>query len=348
MEGTGLVLSGGGGKGIYQVGMLKALAEAGKLDDVVAVSGTSIGCVNAILFAEGIAEGKSETSNGLAHAIEQMEQVWNETDYGVFFNIDYKALKAGDLHFSRNSTIDLMDEYINYSFFDNSNDMQIMPMYCAVAKCPPEVQSSEEITNEELKLLTNREEAVYRNYELKYLDFMGKDKNYVRNAVLASTALPVIYKPVSMNGELYIDGGVRDNVPIKPLYDMGLRKFIVIELSSRSFAAFDKFPDAEFVSIYPSRSLGGLFGGTMCFDKEDLAIKKELGYRDGKRYLKTRFEKDEYFISLEPAMAERDFQDILKQRQFQKTYDSLNNDISGRFDYINKLEESLDGHFKES
>nr|MCR4847097.1 patatin-like phospholipase family protein [Eubacterium sp.] len=47
MEGTGLVLSGGGGKGIYQVGMLKALAEAGKLDDVVAVSGTSIGCVNA-------------------------------------------------------------------------------------------------------------------------------------------------------------------------------------------------------------------------------------------------------------------------------------------------------------
>ena len=73
----------------------------------------------------------------------------------------------------------------------------------------------------------------------------------------------------------------------------------------------------------------------------------------GKDLLITReqavpLKKDEYFISLEPAMAERDFQDILKQRQFQKTYDSLNNDISGRFDYINKLEESLDGHFKES
>ena len=34
---TGLVLSGGGGKGIYQVGILKALAEAGLLNDIVAV-----------------------------------------------------------------------------------------------------------------------------------------------------------------------------------------------------------------------------------------------------------------------------------------------------------------------
>ena len=57
MEGTGLVLAGGGGKGIYQVGIMKSLAEAGLLDDIVAVSGTSIGGVNAVLFAEGLAEG---------------------------------------------------------------------------------------------------------------------------------------------------------------------------------------------------------------------------------------------------------------------------------------------------
>ena len=308
MEGTGLVFAGGGGKGVYQVGMIKALAEAGKLDDIVAVSGTSIGCVNAILFAEGLAEGKTETSNGLDHVIEQMEQVWDEIDYSVFFNIDYASLKAGDTHFSRNSTIGLMDKYINYSFFDDSNDIQIMPMYCAVSKCPPEIKSSDEITSEELKHLIKQDTSIYNRYELKYLDFMGKTKEFVRSAVLASTALPVIYKPVEIDGELYIDGGVRDNIPIKPLYDMG-----IIELTSRSFAPFDKFPDAEFISIYPSRSLGGLLGGTMCFDREDIAIKKELGYRDGKRYIKTRFDKDENYIAMEPALAEHDYQDILKQ-----------------------------------
>ena len=348
MEGTGLVFAGGGGKGIYQVGMIRALAEAGKLDDVVAVSGTSIGCVNAILFAEGLAEGKTETSNGLDHVVEQMNQVWDEIDYSVFFNIDYTALKAGDLHFSRNSTIELMDKYINYSFFDDSNDVQIMPMYCAVSKCPPEVQASDTITFEELQLLLSEDKSVFQKYELNYLDFMGKSKEYVRSAVLASTALPVIYKPVSIDDGLYIDGGVRDNIPIKPLYDMGIRKFIVIELTSRSFAPFDKFPDAEFISIYPSRSLGGLFAGTMCFDKEDIAVKKELGYRDGKRYIKTLFEKDEYFISMEKALAERDYQDILKQREFHKTYTTLNDNISERFDYINKLEESLDEHLNKS
>ena len=62
-KGTGLVLAGGGGKGIYQVGVLKSLAEAGVLDDIKAVSGTSIGGVNAVLFSEGL------VGNGLDFAI---------------------------------------------------------------------------------------------------------------------------------------------------------------------------------------------------------------------------------------------------------------------------------------
>ena len=111
MEGTGLVLAGGGGKGVYQVGMIKSLAAAGLLDDVVAVSGTSIGGVNAVLFAEGLLEGKlafdksiSEnvinneaaphidekirTAAGIEHTVKQMEDVWNEIDFSVFFDFD--------------------------------------------------------------------------------------------------------------------------------------------------------------------------------------------------------------------------------------------------------------------
>lgn len=45
----GLVLSGGGGKGAYEVGVLKALAE--KKVPITAVSGTSVGALNAALFA---------------------------------------------------------------------------------------------------------------------------------------------------------------------------------------------------------------------------------------------------------------------------------------------------------
>ena len=38
-KGIGLVLAGGGGKGAYQLGVLKALKEKGLLDEVTAISG---------------------------------------------------------------------------------------------------------------------------------------------------------------------------------------------------------------------------------------------------------------------------------------------------------------------
>ena len=46
-----LCLGGGGGKGAYQLGVYRALAEYGLIDKVTAISGTSIGAINAVLFA---------------------------------------------------------------------------------------------------------------------------------------------------------------------------------------------------------------------------------------------------------------------------------------------------------
>ncbi len=50
-EQLGLVLAGGGGKGAYQVGVWKALAEYGLAQRVTAISGTSVGALNGALFA---------------------------------------------------------------------------------------------------------------------------------------------------------------------------------------------------------------------------------------------------------------------------------------------------------
>ena len=47
----GLVLSGGGAKGAYQAGVWTALAERGLAERVKAISGTSVGAINAAVFA---------------------------------------------------------------------------------------------------------------------------------------------------------------------------------------------------------------------------------------------------------------------------------------------------------
>lgn len=47
-------------------------------------------------------------------------------------------------------------------------------------------------------------------------------------AILASTALPGIFPPVAIDGELYIDGGVVNNVPISQAIALGARRVYVL------------------------------------------------------------------------------------------------------------------------
>jgi NTE family protein len=47
-------------------------------------------------------------------------------------------------------------------------------------------------------------------------------------AILASTALPGIFPPVAIDGELYIDGGVVNNVPISRAVELGARRVYVL------------------------------------------------------------------------------------------------------------------------
>lgn len=45
------MLAGGGGKGAYQIGVLKALVETNLIDKIQVIAGTSVGALNAILYA---------------------------------------------------------------------------------------------------------------------------------------------------------------------------------------------------------------------------------------------------------------------------------------------------------
>ncbi|PKK92721.1 MAG: hypothetical protein CVV61_08295, partial [Tenericutes bacterium HGW-Tenericutes-6] len=46
---VGLALGGGGARGSYQIGILKALEEANILEDIHHISGTSIGSINTLM-----------------------------------------------------------------------------------------------------------------------------------------------------------------------------------------------------------------------------------------------------------------------------------------------------------
>ena len=50
--------------------------------------------------------------------------------------------------------------------------------------------------------------------EIEYIS----EGNVVK-AIQASSSIPIIFSPVEIDGQLYVDGGLLDNVPIKPLID---------------------------------------------------------------------------------------------------------------------------------
>ena len=294
---VGLVLSGGGGKGAYQIGVLRALAEEGQLDKVVAVAGTSIGAVNAVLYAQG--------------DFDKAYKTWDDIDMGVLFDFDPAMLAQGKICFSRDEMNRLMNQYIDYDKIATSE----LEIYCGVA-----------------------EELGVDNYRPEYMKLNGRSVSEIQNILMASTALPVVYDTVVIGGKHYRDGGVVDNEPVKPLYDAGIRKFILVNLDYARVFKPEQFPGAEFIIIDPSRDLGDIFDGTLNFSKGDKTIKRTLGYKDGKRAIKVLIEKDPSYISMAPALAARDYEETVREYEREKRVTALEQSVSSSFDYIAELE----------
>ena len=55
----------------------------------------------------------------------------------------------------------------------------------------------------------------------------------VGKAVMASSCIPGVFKPVEHDGRMLVDGGIMENVPIQPLCDMGMDYVIGVDLNTR-------------------------------------------------------------------------------------------------------------------
>lgn len=296
-SGIGLVLSGGGGKGAYQIGVLRALKENGYLDNVVAISGASIGALNAVLYA--------------MDDIDIMNKAWLDIDMDTVFDFDINMVLNNRPYFSRDEMLKMLEKYIDFQKLKNSP----VDIYNSICK----LDSSQ------------------NNLSAEYRKLSDYDIETIKKILMASTALPIIYEAVEIDGNYYRDGGICDNEPIKPLYDAGIRHFIVIGLKHGKILDTSGWPDAEFVSIYPSYDLGDLIQGTLNFTDKAVKFREKLGYKDGLRSIKTKFLKDELYIKMEPVLAKSDYDEILMEEKQALAYDTMNERVSSHMDYFNKL-----------
>jgi predicted acylesterase/phospholipase RssA/CRP-like cAMP-binding protein len=178
--GCGLVLGGGGARGLAHLGVIRALEEAGVPIDVV--GGTSIGAIMAGLCALGLDDA------------ERVRRVTNIARNGrrlVTPTLPLIALSAG--------------RHVDRILADNLGFVPIedLPLrfYCVSAN------------------LNRADEVIH-------------ERGPLWPAVRASLALPGIYPPVYAAGELLIDGGALDNVPVEVMRGrVGTGSIVAVDVS---------------------------------------------------------------------------------------------------------------------
>lgn len=261
MKGTVLVLAGGGGKGAYQIGVWKAMRELGIDKEICAVSGASVGGLNGALFVQGNYEGAERTWLSMnaqkiltSNKGTLLEELQDFIEKGPAMEAE-AMLKEGI--FSRDGLVQIIRQELDVNKITGS----LLPCYLACYN-------------------------VSRNL-MDYINIVGMTQNDMETILLATSALPGIFGPVKFGKSMYLDGGLKDNVPVRPLYNAGYRDFMVVHLSSRSIVDETEFPGAAMVQIVPSQDQGDFMTGTLDFSPEGAKRRMELGYEDAKKILKS-------------------------------------------------------------
>ena len=90
---TGLVLPGGGARGAFQVGVLKAIAEMlppGSVNPFPVISGTSAGAINSVVLAS--------KARRFRVAVAELERVWGHFHSGQVFRTDSMTMFKSSMH----------------------------------------------------------------------------------------------------------------------------------------------------------------------------------------------------------------------------------------------------------
>lgn len=196
---SALVLSGGGAKGAYQVGVIEELLQEKVSIDLI--TGSSIGAFNGALLAEFINSGMSSRN------IEKtLNHIWKEVK--DFLKINWQGFLNNIL-----TPLDFP------SLFTNEAIAELLKNYI------PENRKFKDYTRCQLSITGTN----LSNYELDTFDYNSKVS--VHEAVLASMAYPAALPAVDIDGDYYIDGGTLNNAPLKEAILWGAEFIYVVFLT---------------------------------------------------------------------------------------------------------------------
>ncbi len=201
---VGLVLAGGGAKGLYHIGVIRALEENNIPIDYV--SGTSMGAIVAALYASGYTTDEM-TAIVTSGAVEQWVSGQIDDKYRFHFNERvekpamlsvYAEVKYDSLKGKNTAAVRLPHSFVSTAQID----MALVELFSAATVACDGNFDNLMVPFRCIATDMNRHEAVeMRDGDLSF-------------AVRASMAYPALFRPVTDDeGRVLVDGGCYDNFP---------------------------------------------------------------------------------------------------------------------------------------
>lgn len=246
----GLVLSGGGARGAYQIGVWKGMEEAGLTQYIKKVYGTSVGAINGAAMAQG--------DLGLA------EELWKELHYSkVFHNFDAIAASA---EYKPRAIYKVILTLIKEKGLNVDPLKKLLHQYLDEDK----IRQS----GIDFGLVVFDVSTLKR----KYLIMEDIPKGELIDFVIASATFP-LFKAHYIDGVRYLDGGLADNRPFRFFSDdHSIQQAICIDLTTARHFYLKTGSRKDLTVNYIKASR--LLGSPLAFDLNKIDRNMNLGYAD--------------------------------------------------------------------
>ena len=224
-----IVMTGGGARAAYQIGVLKAIAEmipAGSPSPFTIVCGTSAGAINAASLAA--------KSDHFKHAVRRMHFVWsNFTSEQVFRTDIFGILKTGS-HWILSLVLGGLGKHSPIYFLDRTPLRKLLEKYIdsGILQHAIDQKTLHALSINATGYTSHQSVSFYHGHSAltnwKRSQRIGISSRITVDHLMASSAIPFLFSPIKLNREYFSDGSIRQTAPISPALHLGADRVLVI------------------------------------------------------------------------------------------------------------------------
>lgn len=224
-----IVMTGGGARAAYQIGVLKAIAEmvpVGAPSPFAIICGTSAGAINAASLAA--------KSDHFKNSVRRMHFVWSNFTSDQVFRTDVPGIIKTGAHWLLSMMLGGLGQHSPIYLLDRTPLRKLLEKYIDSSMLQHAIDTNK------LHALSVNATGYSSHQAVSFYHGHSSLKNWKRaqrigistritvDHLMASSAIPFLFSPIKLNREFFSDGSIRQTAPISPALHLGADRVLII------------------------------------------------------------------------------------------------------------------------